>query len=90
MTPLDLLLHLGNLFLLPIGAALIASALAKLLGGETLRATVWGRLALWSSVAAVLVVLAGLALDGREGLMLTHGAMVLSIALALGLASVRR
>ncbi|WP_170162301.1 hypothetical protein [Caldimonas tepidiphila] len=84
MSPIDALLHLANLFALPLGTALIASLLAKLIGGAALGAVPLTRMLAWSATAAVLAVLGGLALEGRDGLMLTHGAMVLAIAVALG------
>ena len=80
---LDIFFHLANLLALPIGVALIAASLARLFGAKEVRATSFGRLAVWSSMAAVLAVLGGLVLEGRDGRMLTHGAMVGLVALAL-------
>lgn len=82
MGPIDALIHLLNLLALPVGSALIVSLLARRLGGPSLRATPLKQLLLWSAPAAALVVLAGLAI-GRDGRMLTYGAMVVAIALAL-------
>lgn len=83
MGPIDALIHLLNLFTLPLGSAAIAALLARRFGGAALRATPLKRLFLCSGAAASLVVLLGLLLGGRDGRLLTWGVMVAGIALAL-------
>jgi uncharacterized membrane protein YfcA len=83
MGPLDLLWHLLNLLAPALALGLIASALAKLLWRRELGAVPWRQLAAWGSLAAVLALLGGLVVSGRDGRMATYIAMVLGCALAL-------
>jgi len=83
MGPLDFFWHLANLFGPALGLALIAPTLAKLLWRDALRAVPWVGLAGWVLVADAAVLLAGLALQGRDGRMATYVAMVLSTAAVL-------
>lgn len=83
MGPLDALNHLVNLLLPALALGLLSTTLSKLLWRATLRAVPWRRLAGWSSGAAVLALLAGLVLTGRDGRMLTYAAMVVACAVAL-------
>ncbi len=83
MDPLDLLWHLLNLVAPAAGLGVIAASLAKLLWRRELAAVRWQRLAGWGGAAALLALLGGLVISGRDGRMLTYGAMVLATALAL-------
>ena len=83
MGPLDALWHLFNFLLAPVGLALIASALCKLLWRRVLRSVPWGRLALRGAVAGVLIQVTFLVWLGRDGRMLTYTALVVGTALVL-------
>ena len=75
---LDALGHLANLFGAAIGLGLIAPSLAKLLWRQDLKSSPWPDLVQWAVGANVLVTLAGLVLQGRDGRMATYAAMVLA------------
>ena len=83
MGPLDALNHLLNLFLVPLALGALAALLAKLLWRKELAAVSWRRLALPACAACALVVIAGLALFGRDGRMATYAAMVAACAITL-------
>jgi hypothetical protein len=83
MGPLDALWHLAGLFGPALGVGLIAPLLAKLLWRRELRGLPWLALARWTVSAAALVVVAGLLLLGRDGRMVTYGALVAMSALVL-------
>ena len=83
MGPLDFFWHLANLFGPAVGLALIAPALARLLWREALRGQRWWALAGWVFAADAAVLLAGLALQGRDGRMATYGALVAATAAVL-------
>ena len=83
MGPLDALIHIANLLLPAVGLGLLSAALCKLLWRSALRGVAWRRLAGWACGAALLALLAGLAITGRDGRMATYAAMVLSSAAAL-------
>ena len=83
MGPLDVFWHLANLLAPALGLALIAPTLAKLLWRDALRSRPWARLAGWVFAADAGVVLAGLALLGRDGRMTTYAAMVITTAAVL-------
>ncbi|WP_428422329.1 hypothetical protein [Methylibium sp.] len=84
MTALDALIHLLNLVLPAALLGGIAAALAKLVWFRALKAVPLRRLAGWACGAATVALLGGLVLTGRDGAMLTYGAMVLACAAALG------
>ncbi len=81
--PLDATWHLLNLFGPAAGLALIAPALVKLLWRRELAATRWHRLAAWVFAASAMVTVAGLAVFGHDGKMVTYAAMVVACALTL-------
>lgn len=83
MGPLDAFWHICNLFLPALGLGALSALLAKLAWRKELAGVPWRRLAAPASGAAALVVLAGLALTGRDGRMATYAAMVLACAAAL-------
>ena len=90
MGPLDALNHLINLLLPAIALGLLSASISKLLWRSALRPVAWKTLAAWACGAALVALLAGLLLTGRDGRMLTYGAMVLACALALWWAGFRR
>jgi hypothetical protein len=83
MGPLDALWHITNLFLPALGLGALAPALAKLLWRRELAAVRWRALAVPACAASAAVTLAGLVLFGRDGKMVTYGAMIAACALML-------
>lgn len=81
--PLDALDHLLGLFLPALGLGAISAGLAKLVWRRELRLVRWSRLTAWSAGASALVVVAGLVVFGRDGVMATYAGMVLAAAVAL-------
>jgi hypothetical protein len=81
--PLDAFWHVMNLLAPAAGLALLATAGAKLLWRRELAGVGWRRLAIPAALACALVLLAGLVLLGRDGKMLTYGAMVAAAAVML-------
>ena len=84
MTALDALTHLLNFVLPAVLLGGLAAGLAKLVWFRALKAVPWRSLAGWASAAATAALVGGLLLTGRDGAMLTYGAMVLACAAALG------
>jgi hypothetical protein len=82
MGPLDLVWHLGNLFLPALGVACLAAAFAKLLWRKELAKVRWVRLALAGTAVGMLCLLAGVIFLGRDGRMLTYAALVAGCAAA--------
>ncbi|HSW06118.1 hypothetical protein [Aquabacterium sp.] len=89
MGVIDAFWHLLNLLAPAIGMGMIAAAAAKLLWHRELKAVRWRRLALWSSAACAVVLIAGLVITGRDGRMGTYAAMVPACAAALWWAGFR-
>lgn len=90
MGPLDALNHLINLLLPAVALGLLSASISKLLWRSALRSVAWKTLAGWACGGALLALLAGLLLTGRDGRMLTYAGMVLACALALWWAGFRR
>jgi hypothetical protein len=80
---LQVLWHVGNLFLPALGLGAVAAALAKLLWRRELQPVRWHSLAGPAVAASAIVVLAGLVIFGRDGRMATYGAMVATCAITL-------
>ncbi len=89
MGPIDALLHLANFFAPALGVGLLAAGLTKLLWWRELRSVSWLRLARWATLGSAVALVAGLALLGRDGKMLTYGGMILLSALGLAWAGWR-
>lgn len=83
MGPLDALWHLLNFLVPAFGVAALAAAGAKLLWRRDLAGVSWRRLAAWAFVASAVVLVAGLAIFGRDGKMATYGGLILASAAAL-------
>ena len=83
MGPIDALWHLLNFFAPALGVGLLTTLMAKLLWRRGLEGTSFGRLGLWATGGSALALVAGLVVFGRDGKMLTYGAMVLACALGL-------
>jgi len=83
MDLLDGLWHLLNFFAPAVGVGGFATLLAKLLWRRELKGVDGMRLAVWAVAASTAVLIAGLVVLGRDGKMVTYGAMVLGCALAL-------
>lgn len=84
MTALDALIHLLNFLLPALLLGSIAALLAKLVWLRALGGVPLLRLAGWGTGGALLALVGGLILTGRDGAMATYGAMVLACAAALG------
>ena len=82
MDALQQLWHLLNLLLPPWGLAALHCALCKLLWRRDLAQLSWLRLTVWCGLAAEAAHLGGLVWTGRDGAMLTYGAIVLALALS--------
>jgi hypothetical protein len=83
MSPLDAVWHLIYLFLPALGTAALAAAAAKLLWRRELSALRWSALAGPAAAGGAAATLAGLWLLGRDGRMLTYGAIVAATAFML-------
>jgi uncharacterized membrane protein len=83
MGPLDALNHLLNLLLPAVVLGALSAGLSKLFWRSALQSVAWRRLAAWSGGAALLALLAGLVVSGRDGRMATYVAMVVASAAAL-------
>lgn len=83
MGVLDGLWHLLNFFAPALGVGVMAAFLAKLLWWRDLKGVSPWHMAAWAALAGSLALVVGLLWTGRDGKMLTYGAMVLLSALAL-------
>ncbi|MBP6776633.1 MAG: hypothetical protein KA151_05175 [Piscinibacter sp.] len=83
MGAIDAVVHFASFFLPALGLGAISAALAKLVWRGELRAVRWMRLAGWSAGAAAAVLLAGLVVFGRDGMMATYAGMVVASAIAM-------
>jgi hypothetical protein len=91
MGPLDALWHGLNFFAPALGMAVLAASAAKLLWRHDLAGVSWLRLALWATLTGMVVLVGGLVAFGRDGKMVTYGALVVATAAALWVAGfVRR
>ena len=77
--------HVLNFLAPALMTGAIASALAKLIWRRDLAGTSWLVLALWAGLAGDLALVAGLWLTGRDGSMVSYGAMVAAVSLAIWL-----
>ncbi|MBA2722603.1 MAG: hypothetical protein H0U56_06830 [Methylibium sp.] len=84
MTASLALIHLMNFVLPALMLGFVAAALAKLVWRRALEPVPLLRLGGWASGAALLALIGGLLLTGRDGAMATYGAMVVACAAALG------
>jgi hypothetical protein len=78
------LIHLMNFVLPALLLGFVAAALTKLIGPRRLRTVPLLRLGGWASAAALLALVGGLLMTGRDGAMATYAAMVVACAAALG------
>ncbi len=83
MGVLDGLWHLLNFFAPALGVGVMAALMAKLLWWRDLKGVSPWRMAAWAVLAASIALMACLLWTGRDGKMMTYGAMVLVSALAL-------
>jgi hypothetical protein len=87
---LDVVWHLLNFLAPAVGLGALSAALAKFVWRRDLRSVTWLRLALWSSAAAILALVGGLVVLGRDGKIASYAVMVLASALALWWTGFRR
>lgn len=83
MGPLDAAWHLLNFFAPALGVGLLGAATTKLVWRGELRNVSMRKLAVWSSSAGALALIAGLVIFGRDGRMATYGLLMLASAMAL-------
>jgi hypothetical protein len=83
LSAIDAIVHFASFFLPALGLGAISATLAKLVWRGELRAVRWRRLAGWSSGAAAAVLVAGLVVFGRDGMMATYAGMIVASAVAL-------
>ena len=83
MGPIDASWHLLNFFAPALGMGLLTTVMAKLLWHRSLKGVSFRRLGLWATAGSALALVAGLIVFGRDGKMLTYGAMVLACAAGL-------
>ena len=83
MGPIDALWHLLNFFAPAVGVGVLTALMAKLLWRRSLKSASPQRLMVWATAGSALALLAGLVVFGRDGKMLTYGAMVLACALSV-------
>jgi hypothetical protein len=83
MGPLDALWHALNFFAPALGLAVLAASATKLLWRRELAGVSWHRLVLWTALAGMAVLIGGLVVFGRDGKMVTYGALVAVTAIAL-------
>jgi H+/Cl- antiporter ClcA len=75
--------HLLGFAAVPVLLGLLAALAAKLVWRHGFRAQPWWRLALTTTVASLCAALIGLIVTGKDGAMLTYGAMVIACAVTL-------
>ncbi len=80
---LDALTHIVNFFGPAVGLALLVPTLVRLLWFRKLRNVSWGLMVMRVALAGAAVLLLGLITLGRDGAMLTYGALVLASAAAV-------
>jgi len=81
--PLDAVWHLLNFFAPAFGVGCIAASFAKLVWRADLRSVSLARLALWSSGAAAIGLIAALVIFGRDGRMAGYAIVVVTAAFGL-------
>jgi hypothetical protein len=83
MSLLDAFWHLIGFITPAISQGLLSAALAKLIWRRELVRRSWSLLAIGASAAALIALVAGLVLSGRDGTMAAYGAMVIAAASAI-------
>ena len=83
MGPIDTFWHLLNFFAPAIGVGLLTPLLAKMAWRRELRSVSWWRLSQWTTALSALTWLVALIVLGRDGRMLSYGAMLCASALSL-------
>ena len=78
---LDLFWHLANFVLPAVGVGTLTAALCKLFWRRGLARTSWFTLAWQASAAGLAVLVAGLAITGHDGRMITYAGLVVACAL---------
>ena len=89
MDALDLFWHIANFVLPAIGVGALTAALCKLFWRRALARTSWFTLAWQASAAGLAVLVAGLAITGHDGRMMTYAVLVLVCALVPWLKATR-
>jgi hypothetical protein len=90
MDALGLVWHLVNFILPAVGVGALCAALCKLAWRRSLARWTWFTLAWQSSVAGLVVLVAGLVITRHDGKLVTYAALVIACALVPWLKTVRR
>lgn len=90
MNLFDLVWHVLNFAAPALFMGAISSAAAKLLWRKPLRGWTWIQLCVRVAVTSLIVSVAGLAITGRDGKMITYAGMVLTCAACLWWSTRRR
>ena len=80
MDALQLFWHLANFALPAVGVGALTAALCKLFWRRGLARTSWFTLAWQASAAGLAVLVAGLAITGHDGRMITYAGLVIACA----------
>jgi len=86
---LDLFWHLANFMLPAAGVGMLSAALCKLFWRRSLARVGWFTLAWQASAAGLVVLVAGLAITGHDGRMITWAGLVAACALVPWLKAAR-
>jgi hypothetical protein len=78
---LQLFWHLANFALPAVGVGALTAALCKLAWRRSLARTSWFTLAWQASAAGLAVLVAGVAITGHDGRMITYAGLVMACAL---------
>jgi hypothetical protein len=78
---LQLFWHLANFALPAVGVGALTAALCKLAWRRGLARTSWFTLAWQASAAGLAVLVAGVAITGHDGRMITYAGLVMACAL---------
>jgi hypothetical protein len=78
---LQLFWHLANFALPAVGVGALTAALCKLVWRRGLARTSWFTLAWQASAAGLAVLVAGVAITGHDGRMITYAGLVMACAL---------
>ena len=80
MDALNLFWHLANFALPAIGVGALSAALCKAIWRRGLARVAWFTLAWQASAAGLAVLVAGLAITGHDGRMITYAGLVIACA----------
>lgn len=83
MGPLDAIFHLANFLLPALAMALLLPSLVRLVWWRRLRSVAWSVMARRVALVGVVILIAGWAMNGRDGAMATYATLVMASALVV-------